>query len=433
MYDDHSTAQIPYQESDDSLWTSMSSKEIQLLFFCFFLFSCQGCEIEFSKSKSPLVKIDDIADMDGEFYVHWAHLVKNPLCVARVEVKVDNRTRIDKSCDCASAPPESQALKSYLGKILISQPPVTSCWVCRVTNIEVRLTNSEEKVLTIRKTIDPVKDLFDSSKNIKTTLSKEGIAVHWIEGGMFLSDRFREKCLKSVDVYNQGFLLMKKVTPDNPIIPMEPCSKTKLTFKYNFRQNSRKQELFLYLNSSSHCESDETTIEMIEVATLGIDVLTKSGEESQTLDIENATLKDTTPSITSNSDSPSHNEREKARTLLDETEEESSGTIMIGSATSAVAILALVVVLVLVVTRKSRTNPRQKQVQQAIIYKVKDTNFVLQSRAGKMFVTYYNTNSLFQVVLRPGMDENPLYGHLRNSDVAEIREVNDLYAAPSDP
>ena len=172
---------------------------------------------------------------------------------------------------------------------------------------------------------------------------------------------------------------------------------------------------------------------MIEVATLGIDVLTKSGEESQTLDIENATLKDTTPSITSNSDSPSHNEREKARTLLDETEEESSGTIMIGSATSAVAILALVVVLVLVVTRKSRTNPRHKQVQQAIIYKVKDTNFVLQSRAGKMFVTYYNTNSLFQVVLRPGMDENPLYGHLRNSDVAEIREVNDLYAAPSDP
>ena len=57
----------------------------------------------------------------------------------------------------------------------------------------------------------------------------------------------------------------------------------------------------------------------------------------------------------------------------------------------------------------------------------------IQSRAGKKFVIYFNTNSLFQVVLRPGMDENPLYGHLRNSDVAEIREVNDLYAAPSDP
>jgi|ERR1712013_123035 len=218
---------------------------------------------------------------------------------------------------------------------------------------------------------------------------------------MFLSEKFRDKCLESVDVYNQGFLLMKKVTPDNPIIPMELCSKTKLTFQYNFRQNPRKQELFLFRNSSSHCGSDETksTTEMIEVATLGKDVITKTEEEGQTLYIENTTLKYTIPSITSNSDSAPQNEHEKARTLLEGTEEESSGTILIGSATSAVALLALVVVLVLVVvTKKSKTDLRHKQ-----------------------------------VVLRPGMDENPLYGHLRNSDVAEIREVNDLYAAPSDP
>ena len=112
---------------------------------------------------------------------------------------------------------------------------------------------------------------------------------------------------------------------------------------------------------------------MIEAATLGIDVITKSEEESQTLDVENTTLEDTTPSMTSNSDSAPHNKHEKARTLLEEErEEESSGQIMIGSATSAVALLALVVVLVLVVTRKSKTNLRHEQVQQAIIYKVKD-------------------------------------------------------------
>ena len=112
---------------------------------------------------------------------------------------------------------------------------------------------------------------------------------------------------------------------------------------------------------------------MIEAATLGEDVITKSEEESQTLDIENATLDDKTSSITSNSDSAPHNEHEKARTLLEEKAKESSGTIMIGSTTGAVALLALVVVLVLVVTRKSKTNLRHKQVQQAIMYKVKDT------------------------------------------------------------
>ena len=95
-------------------------------------FACQACEIEFSRSSSPLVGIDDIADMDGEFYVKWAHLVKNPSCVSRVEVKVDNRTKVDKSCDCANAPPESTALKSYLDKILVSQPPGTSLCLHRV-------------------------------------------------------------------------------------------------------------------------------------------------------------------------------------------------------------------------------------------------------------------------------------------------------------
>ena len=35
--------------------------------------------------------------------------------------------------------------------------------------------------------------------------------------------------------------------------------------------------------------------------------------------------------------------------------------------------------------------------------------------------------------LRDGVDENPLYGHLRNSDVEELRDVNGYYAGPLDP
>ena len=35
--------------------------------------------------------------------------------------------------------------------------------------------------------------------------------------------------------------------------------------------------------------------------------------------------------------------------------------------------------------------------------------------------------------LRDGVDENPLYGHLRNSDIEELRDVNGYYAGPLDP
>ena len=36
------------------------------------------------------------------------------------------------------------------------------------------------------------------------------------------------------------------------------------------------------------------------------------------------------------------------------------------------------------------------------------------------------------VVLRDGVDENPLYGHLRESDLVEMRDVNTYYAGPLD-
>ena len=229
------------------------------------------------------------------------------------------------------------------------------------------MTSSEEEVLTIKKTIDPVKDLFDSFKNIKTTLSKEGIAVHWIEGGMFLSEKFREKCLESVDVYNQGFLLMKKVTPHNPIIPMEPCSKTQLTFKYNFRQNPRKQELFLHLNSSSHCESDvpKSTQEMITTVTPSAEVITKDEGTGKTLYVNSVTLKYTTTTKDMIPYNDSARQQEDAAGTLSEeaaTSAESSKTILIGSATSAAALLTFVAVLVIVVLRKSKTSFHHKQV-----------------------------------------------------------------------
>ena len=35
--------------------------------------------------------------------------------------------------------------------------------------------------------------------------------------------------------------------------------------------------------------------------------------------------------------------------------------------------------------------------------------------------------------LRDGVDANPLYGHLRNSDIEELRDVNGYYAGPLDP
>ena len=36
------------------------------------------------------------------------------------------------------------------------------------------------------------------------------------------------------------------------------------------------------------------------------------------------------------------------------------------------------------------------------------------------------------VVMRDGVDENPLYGQLRESDIVEMRDVNTYYAGPLD-
>ena len=85
-----------------------------------------------------------------------------------------HRTKVDKSCDCANAPPKSAALKSYLDKILVSQPPGTPCAVCKLTTIEVQLSNIEGNVLTVKKVVDPVKYLFDESKSIKIKGSEQG-------------------------------------------------------------------------------------------------------------------------------------------------------------------------------------------------------------------------------------------------------------------
>ena len=128
--------------------------DINILLLYFFLFFCQGCEIEISKTNTPLVEIDDIADMNGVFYVNWAPSVKTPQCVSNIEIRINNKTSVTKSCDCAGVPPGSSSLASYLERIRVSQPPGTPCSVCKVTEIEARLRNNEGNMPGLRKVID---------------------------------------------------------------------------------------------------------------------------------------------------------------------------------------------------------------------------------------------------------------------------------------
>ena len=102
--------------------------------------------------------------MDGVFYVDWTPLVKNPQCVSNIEVIINNQSMVTKTCDCATASPGSIYLQSYLDRIRVSQPPGTSRSVCKVTEIEAKLMNIEGKTLSLRRVVDPVKDLFDPSK-----------------------------------------------------------------------------------------------------------------------------------------------------------------------------------------------------------------------------------------------------------------------------
>ena len=108
-----------------------------------------------------------------------------------------------------------------------------------------------------------MKDLFDLSKMIQTNHSEEGVNIHWMEGGMLVSEQLKEKCLERVDVYNGDFRIMHQVTPENPVIPMQ-CTGRKLTFKYNFHQNPRKPEIIFSLPRASECTTDEATTEAID-------------------------------------------------------------------------------------------------------------------------------------------------------------------------
>ena len=116
-------------------------------------------------------------------------------------------------------------------------------------------------MLSLRRVVDPVKDLFDPSKMIQKIHSEKGIDIHWMEGGMFASEKLKEKCLESVDIFNGDFHIMHQITPDTPVIPMQ-CTGKNLTFKYNFHQNPHKPEIIFSLPLASECTtSDEATIE----------------------------------------------------------------------------------------------------------------------------------------------------------------------------
>ena len=320
------------------------------LLLLFLVFACQGCEIELSSSNSPLVKIDDIADLDGVFYVDWAPFVKTPQCVSNIEIRINNKSSVTKSCDCAGAPPESKELQSYLDRIRVSQPPGGPSSVCKVTELEARLTNIEGNMLSLRRVVDPVKDLFDASKEIQVTRSEKGIDIHWMEGGMLAIDKLKEECLESVDVYNGDFRIMHQITPDNPVILMQ-CTGTMLTFKYNFHQNPRQPEMIFSL--PSECTTDEATT---EEKTAKSETTAKTGDE------------DTTETEAPNHDAAEHRKEQNGKKLSPDSSEDvpaASNTIMIGSvAACAVVIPTLLLVGLLVVKRRAESNQHSSQVQE---------------------------------------------------------------------
>ena len=133
--------------------------------------------------------------------------------------------------------------------------------------------NIEGKLLSLRRVVDLVKDLFDPSKNIKVARTEKGIDFHWMEGGMLISEKLKEKCLESVDVYNGDFRIMHQVTPDNPVTSFQ-CTGRKLTFRYNFHQNPLKPEITFSLPPTSDCTTDES-----EETTEKLDTSVETGVE----------------------------------------------------------------------------------------------------------------------------------------------------------
>ena len=335
-----------------------------MLLLLLLVFACQGCEIEFSKSDTPLVKIDDIADLDGVFYVDWSQFVKNPQCVSNIEVKINNRSSVTKRCDCANVPSESSELKRYLDRIRVLQPPGLPCAVCKVTEIEVRLTNSEENVVTVTQVVDPVKDLFDASKIVQTTPSGKGIDIYWT---VLKSQKLKEKCLESVDVYNGNFRIMQEVTLDNPVITMEICRETTLKLKYNFQQNTQKPEVILNLSPSADCEAHATKSTDKVGETVTSDSAMRADGEEGTTSGSLLTLKDatTTRSVDpEGSDGAAHRREQDAKNLSPDGGNElpATQTIMIGSAACAVVILTLAVGVVAVVMKRAKSNQDNEQV-----------------------------------------------------------------------
>ena len=51
--------------------------------------------------------------MDEVFYVDWAPLVKNPQCASEIDIRINNKSLVRKHCDCASVPPQPEAILCY--------------------------------------------------------------------------------------------------------------------------------------------------------------------------------------------------------------------------------------------------------------------------------------------------------------------------------
>ena len=290
--------------------------------------------------------------------------------------------------------------------------------------------------------------------------------VSWMKGGMFSkSENLKTKCLKEGNVFDgRSNLLHHQIGKELSVLRMElpPCPSKTFSVEYTFLDNLTKPKATFFLPPKEFCESRTSVVSETKSKTnesftnpiskpppttntteysmsRGRERATKNDLEVSDFTFENQTtrpdnaLETTTVTVEKSTDQaeetattleptinmgetenvdkerPHHMIARPGRTVGPDNkmgsqqskEQPGAGPLssfyLLQIGTAAGVIIGLLLLLLGIVAKKRRSRRRRGV-----------------------------------VVMRDGVDENPLYGKLRESDIVEMRDVNTYYAGPLD-
>ena len=316
----------------------------------------------------------------------------------------------------------------------------------------------------------PVEMFFDATKNVKTKTYGSTADVSWMLGGMFSkSEKLKTECLKEGNVFDERSKLLHHQIPKYlSVLRMDlpPCPSKSFSVEYTFLDNLTKPKATFFLPPKEFCETQisvEPETESKENPISEPSPTTSTTEYSMSRGGETATVKDlevtditvetttTTDTTTTTTDTrPTTNKQsdalETTTVTLETSTNQSAETeeayleSTINSRESAKIEMSNQMIAKDKTENDKKMGSQHSNNDEGLVMSV----YLLEIGTGVgviigllllllgIVAKKRRSTRVGLVVMREGVDENPLYGQLRESDIVEMRDVNTYYAGPLD-